>query len=201
MAGQESFGIPGVPFPVGVEYYRAPTPKPEVWDEDLARIRASGMRIVRSFTMWNWMEPRPGQYELDEFDRLFDLAEKHDLYVWLDMALATHGAGPEWMTRDYPDMRVVNQQGRAATPVASAAMPQGAQIHCYDHPLWRQFGGALLRHVVTRYRDRPSLLIWGSVGRHSHLVGVQPANRWAALLLPTHAGSLRGLAAPALHAG
>ena len=114
------------------------------------------MRIVRSFTMWNWMEPRPGQYELVEFDRLFDLAEKHDLYVWLDMALATHGAGPEWMTRDHPDIRVVNQRGRAATPVASAAMPQGAQIHCYDHPLWRQFGGALLRHVVTRYRDRPA---------------------------------------------
>ena len=161
MAGHQSFGIPGVSFPVGVEYYRAPTPKPQVWDEDLARIRASGMRIVRSFTMWNWMEPRPGQYELDEFDRLFDLAEKHDLYVWLDMALATHGAGPEWMTRDYPDIRVVNQQGRAATPVASAAMPQGSQIHCYDHPLWRHFGGALLRHVVTRYRDRSSLLIWG----------------------------------------
>ncbi|MCY3957933.1 MAG: beta-galactosidase [Chloroflexi bacterium] len=161
MAADEGFGIPGVPFPVGVEYYRAPAPKPEVWDEDLARIRSGGFRIVRSFTMWNWMEPRPGQYELDEFDRLFDLAEKHDLYIWLDMALATHGAGPEWMTRDFPDMRVVNQQGRAATPVASAAMPQGSQIHCYDHPLWRRFGGALIEHVVTRYRDRPSLLIWG----------------------------------------
>ncbi|MCY3896333.1 MAG: beta-galactosidase, partial [Chloroflexi bacterium] len=99
MTADGGFGIPGVPFPVGVEYYRAPAPKPEVWDEDLARIRAGGFRIVRSFTMWNWMEPRPGQYELDEFDRLFDLAEKHDLYVWLDMALATHGAGPEWMTR------------------------------------------------------------------------------------------------------
>ena len=34
-------------------------------------------------------------------------------------------------------------------------------IHCYDHPAWREYGGGLLRHVVNRYKDRPSLLIWG----------------------------------------
>ena len=129
MAADEGFGIPGVPFPVGVEYYRAPTPKPEVWDEDLRRIRASGMRIVRSFHDVELDGAAAGgSTSWTSFDRLFDLAEKHDLYVWLDMALATHGAGPEWMTRDFPDMRVVNQRGRAATPVASAAMPQGSQI-------------------------------------------------------------------------
>ena len=46
--GEPQFGIPGVPLPVGVEYYRAPTPKRDVWDEDLARIRAAGFRIIRS---------------------------------------------------------------------------------------------------------------------------------------------------------
>ena len=44
------FDIPGVPFPVGVEYYRAPTPKRDVWEGDFARIRAAGFRIVRSFS-------------------------------------------------------------------------------------------------------------------------------------------------------
>jgi len=85
------FGIPGVPFPVGVEYYRAPTPKRDVWDADLARIRAAGFRIIRSHSYWNWMEPAPGRYELDDFDAMFDLAEKHGLFVWLDIMLATHG--------------------------------------------------------------------------------------------------------------
>ena len=161
MSDQSHFGIPGVPFPVGVEYYRAPTPRLDVWDDDFARLRATGFRVVRSFTMWNWMEPGPGWYELDDIDRLFDLAEKHDLYVWLDIVLATHGACPEWLTREHPDMRVVNYRGERVTPHASAAYPQGGMIHCYDHPAWREHGGALLRHVVDRYKNRPSLLIWG----------------------------------------
>ena len=158
---KDRFGIPGVPFPVGVEYYRGPTPKLDVWDEDFAHIRAGGFRIVRSHSYWNWMEPRPGLYELDDFDRMFDLGEKHRLFIWLDVMLATHGACPEWLTREHPDMRVVNYRGERVAPHAGVAYPQGGVIHCYDHPAWREYGGQLIRHMVHRYRDRPSLLIWG----------------------------------------
>ena len=154
-------GIPDVPFPVGVEYYRAPTPKGDVWDEDFARIRGAGFHIVRSFSYWNWMEPQQGQYELDDFDELFDLTEKHELYVWLDLTLATHGACPEWLLRMHPDMRSVNFLGRSRISGATAAAPQGSMVHCYDHPAWRDYGGALLRHVVNRYKRRPNLLVWG----------------------------------------
>jgi len=148
-------------FLVGVEYYRAPTPKQECWDEDLARLRAAGFQVVRSHSYWNWMEPQPGIYELDDFDHLFDLAEKHDLFVWLDIMLATHGACPEWLTREYPDMRVVNYRGQRVEPHAGPAYPQGGMIHCYDHPAWREYGGALIRRMVRRYKDRPKLLVWG----------------------------------------
>ena len=152
---------PETPFPIGVEYYRAPAPRREYWDEDFARIRAAGLRVIRSASYWNWMEPKRGVYELDDFDTLFDLAEKHGLSVWLDIMLATHGACPEWLTRDHPDIRVVNRRGEMVVPDAHRAYAQGAAIHCYDHPLWREHGGALLRHVVRRYKDRPNLLVWG----------------------------------------
>jgi beta-galactosidase len=152
---------PDTPFPVGVEYFRAPVPEPSVWDADFARIRAAGLRVVRSFTFWNWMEPEPGVFQLDDFDRLFDLAEKHGLHVWLDIPLATHGACPEWLTREHPDVAVVDHHGQPVSPRASAAMPQGGMIHCYDHPLWREYGGRVLRRVVERYRERPNLLVWG----------------------------------------
>ncbi|MCZ6677375.1 MAG: beta-galactosidase [Candidatus Poribacteria bacterium] len=161
MSSEKRFGCPESPFPVGVEYYRAPTPKPECWDEDFARLRAAGFEVIRSFSYWNWMEPQPGLYELEDFDRLFELAEKHGLLVWLDIVLGTHGACPEWLTREYPDMRVVNYRGQRVESHAGPAYPQGGMIHCYDHPAWREYGGALLRHVVDRYKDRPNLLIWG----------------------------------------
>ncbi len=152
---------PETPFPVGVEYYRGPIPRLAEWDDDFARIRAAGLRIVRSFSYWNWMEPRPGLYELDDFDRLFELGEKHGLFVWLDITLATHGACPEWLTREHPDIRAVDRHGRPYMVHGHAAYPQGGIVHCYDHPAWLEYGGGLLRHVVERYKDRPNLLIWG----------------------------------------
>ena len=147
-------------FLLGVEYYRAPMPPPQFWDRDFADIRRSGLRIVRTFSYWNWMEPQPGRYELEDFDRFFELAKKHDLVVWFDMTLATHGAAPEWMRRRHPDMRVVSSEGQVAVPRAGNAAPQGRQWHCYNHPKWREYGGALLRAVVTRYRDAPNLFMW-----------------------------------------
>ena len=162
MPDTKRFDHPETPFPVGVEYYRGPTPRTDVWDGDFARLKEYGLRIVRSFCFWNHMEPRPGQYELEDFDLLFDLAEKHGLSVWLDITLATHGACPEWLTREHPDILIVSHRGEPATAAhGHAATPQGRQIHCYDHPAWREYGGALLRHVVSRYKDRPNLLVWG----------------------------------------
>src|SRR5215831_5125970 len=84
-------------FLLGTEYYRAPMPPQKFWDADFAAIRRAGMRIVRTFSYWNWIEPAPGRYELDDFDRMFELAGKHGLLVWFDLTLATHGSAPEWM--------------------------------------------------------------------------------------------------------
>ncbi len=65
---------PKYPFPVGVEYYRAPVPPTKFWDEDLARIRATGMGIIRTFTPWNWIERarRASHYDAHLADPLGD---------------------------------------------------------------------------------------------------------------------------------
>src|SRR5262245_14726805 len=152
----------GEKFLLGVEYYRAPMPPQEFWDHDFAAIRRSGMRIVRTFSFWNWIEPQPGKYELDDFDRFFETARKHDLLIWFDLTLATHGAAPEWMMRKHPDMRVVSATGQVALGNATNAAPQGSQWHCYNHPKWKEYGESLLRAVVGRYKDAPNLLMWNA---------------------------------------
>lgn len=157
----ERFVHSDTPFPIGVEYYRGGAPRPECWDEDFANIRAAGFRIVRSASYWNWMEPARDAYRLDDYDVMFDLAAKHGLSMWLDVMLATHGAAPEWMTRDYPDFRAVNYRGHTFSSNSHPAYPQGGMIHCYDHPVWRERGGKLLRHVIGRYKDHPAAFIWG----------------------------------------
>ncbi len=153
---------PECPFLVGVEYYRPPVPPTRYWDEDFARIRAAGMRIVRSFPYWNWVEPAPEKFEFDDLDLFFELAAKHDLRVWLDIPVGTHGACPEWLIRLHPDMRVVWPDGSVQHPTAGDAFPQGIMIHNFDHPRWREYAGRYTSAVVTRYKDHPSLLVWGT---------------------------------------
>ena len=87
---------------VGVEYYRAPMPPMEMWDEDFAAIKRAGFDSVRTFSSWNWMSPEPGKIELGDFDRMFELAAKHGLKVIFDFTLSTHMACPDWMMRKTP---------------------------------------------------------------------------------------------------
>jgi len=120
------------------------------------------MRIVRSFTFWNWLEPRPGQFEFNDLDYFFEVAARHDLKVWLDITAATHGTCPEWMLRMHPDMRVVGPNGITQQLMAGAAAPQGMMVHNYDHPKWREYAERYIRAIVGRYKDRPNLLVWGT---------------------------------------
>ena len=151
---------PRAAFRVGVEYYRAPAPTPAFWEEDFAAIARAGFHMIRTFSFWNWMEPEPGVYQLDDFDRFFDLAAQNGLEVVFDLTLATHGACPEWMLRKHPDIRLVASDGRVAERSASSGAPQGSMIHCYDHPKWKEYGARLIETLVTRYREAPALGVW-----------------------------------------
>ena len=153
---------PECPFPVGVEYYRPPVPPPRFWDGDFAAIRAGGMRIVRIFLPWNWVETGPGQFELDDLDLFFELAGKHDLKVWVDTCVATHLACPEWMLREHPDMAVELADGRRQHMIPSPCAPHGLMTHNYDHPRWREYAERYVRALVGRYKDHPAMLVWGT---------------------------------------
>ncbi|MSU65347.1 MAG: hypothetical protein EXS38_04425 [Opitutus sp.] len=165
---------PLCPFPVGVEYYRPPMPLTKFWDEDFKRIRASGMRIVRSFFAWDsWVEPTPGKFVFDDVDLFFDLAAKHGLKCWFDTAVGTHMACPTWVTRKHPDMRVVWNDGRVQEPTAGSFSPHGTMIHNFDHPMWRVYVERYIRALVPRYKDHPSMFVWGTWD------GINTAAAWA----------------------
>ena len=150
------------PFPIGIEYYRAPAPPTRFWDEDFARIKAAGMSIVRSFSPWNWIEPSPGDFRFDDFALMFELADKHGLKVWLDTPVGTHMACPEWITQKHPDMRAVWADGSVQMPTAGSATPLGTMIHNFDHPMWRVYVERFIRAIVPRYAQHPAMLVWGT---------------------------------------
>ncbi|MBP1597633.1 MAG: hypothetical protein H6Q05_3010 [Acidobacteria bacterium] len=60
--------VPGLP--LGIQYYRAPTPLPEEWQTDLPRIRDMGFTFIQVRPQWRWHERREGQFQWDDLDRL-----------------------------------------------------------------------------------------------------------------------------------
>ena len=155
-------GIFDKPFPVGTEYYRPPAPTPDCWDEDLRRIRAAGMSLIRVWYCWTWVETLPNVYEFDDLDLLFDLAAKHELKVWVDSPLGTHMACPAWMLREHPDMRAVWRDGSVQQDRAGEFAPHGSMTHNFDHPMWRVYVERYIRQFVPRYKDHQAMGIWGT---------------------------------------
>ena len=155
-------GIDGYPFPVGVEYYRAPVPERAYWAEDFKQLAQAGFRIVRAFHPWNWVEAAPGVFYFDDLDELFDLAAENGLKIWLDTPVGTHMACPEWILDQHPDMRVERYTGSMAYPRARNYAAQGGMIHNFDHPMWRVYVERYIRALVGRYKDHPAMHIWGT---------------------------------------
>ena len=59
---------------LGVQYYRAPFPDPKHWDEDLRKMRDSGLNTVQLWVSWGWVEATPDKFVYDDYDRLVELA-------------------------------------------------------------------------------------------------------------------------------
>ena len=93
-------------FIYAVQYYRAPTPLPKDWDNDLKTIKDLGFNTIQLRPQWRWHERVRGAIVWEDIDRLFDLCEKHGLKVIFKFMLET---APAWLFRAYQCERVDNQ--------------------------------------------------------------------------------------------
>ena len=55
---------------IGTQFYRHPNPPVEDWPRDLARIRDSGLKVVRTWLYWLRTNPKPGHWDFSDTDRL-----------------------------------------------------------------------------------------------------------------------------------
>lgn len=105
LAGNYFANAQGRFIPVGVNWVpaRAAMQYPFQWDEaaieaDFARMKSLHINLVRFDLLWQWVEPRPGQYNpkaFAQFDFLIHLAHKYEIY--LNPALFAGGeVGDAW---------------------------------------------------------------------------------------------------------
>ncbi|MDD3726305.1 MAG: beta-galactosidase, partial [Candidatus Ratteibacteria bacterium] len=85
-------------FLIAVQYYRAPTPLPDEWEEDIANIKKLGFEAIQLRIQWRWNERKEGIYNFSDIDHLFDIAEKNKLQIIMKVMLET---APEYIFRRY----------------------------------------------------------------------------------------------------
>ncbi|MFW5857673.1 MAG: beta-galactosidase, partial [Planctomycetota bacterium] len=143
---------------LGTQYYRAPFPEERFWDDDLKRMKDSGLNTVQLWVLWGWVEATPGTFVFDDYDRLVELAGKHGLGVVLSTIAEIQ---PYWIHREIPGSEMLT---RRRIPVQS-----GNRIECHygitpggctDHPVVWERMAAFLAATAERYVSAPALSGW-----------------------------------------
>jgi beta-galactosidase GanA len=143
-------------FVYGTQYYRAPTPLPDEWDYDLAKMGKAGLHTIQIRVQWRWNERREGEYIFDDIDRLFDLAEQHNKQVIFKFMLET---APDYIFKKYDGMRQ-DMHGKPIRPGGHGAFYVGGWWPCFDNPHVLSKAQEFVEVFTQRYKNRKSLLLW-----------------------------------------
>jgi beta-galactosidase len=146
------------PFIYGAQYYRAPTPEPECWAGDLARMRELGFNAVKFWVQWRWSEPSEGVYDWSDLDSLMDLAKANSLAVTLNIIL---DVAPVWLFGKFPDSKMVDASGRVLEPRANICRQIGGYPGpCYNHPGALAARRRFVEAAVAHFAPHPALSMW-----------------------------------------
>lgn len=140
------------------QYYRPPFPPRQYWADDLARMADSGLHAVQLWCLWSWIESEPGVYNYDDYDELFDLADRNGLKVVLSSIAEIH---PFWIHRVVPDSAMINHLGAKVcsgprNEVNVGITPGG----CFDNPRVEELMRNFLADLAARYAGAGNLLAW-----------------------------------------
>ncbi len=143
---------------LGVQYYRPPFPEERYWEKDMRRIKESGFNVVQLWVLWSWVEPKPGEFIFDDYDRLIKIAEENGLGVILSTIAEIQ---PYWIHREVPGSEMIDHMGHKVVSSNRGECHFGITPGgCFDHPgVWERMKRFLIE-VVKRYRSSKNLIGW-----------------------------------------
>jgi beta-galactosidase len=123
----------------------------EVHQEDFELMRRAGVDLV-SLGIFGWaqVEPQPGVFQFELFDRILD--DLHGAGVHVSLATMT-ASPPPWLSKLHPEMLPVRADGTRLSP-------GGRQHYCPSSPIYRDHAVRLVEQLAARYGDHPALAIW-----------------------------------------
>ncbi|MFF5077502.1 beta-galactosidase [Actinoplanes sp. NPDC000266] len=135
----------------------------EVWAEDVALMRTAGISLVAvNIFGWSDLEPRSGEYDFKQLDRIVELLHQNDIKINLGTATASP---PPWLGARHPEILPMAADG-------TRRYPGGRQAWCPSSPVFREHALALTEQVAQRYGRHPALALWhvsNELGCHNAL--------------------------------
>ncbi|MCI8442497.1 MAG: beta-galactosidase [Provencibacterium sp.] len=135
---------------LGVCYYPEHW-KEELWEQDLARMLQSGLRVIRIAEFaWNFFEPEEGVFTFEFFDRFMQVVEKTPMKVIFCTPTATP---PAWASDRYPEILNARKDG--------VLYRHGLRRHYnYNSEKYRQLTRDIVSALARHYGQHPSIIGW-----------------------------------------
>ncbi len=163
-------------FVYGTQYWRPPNPSRQQHRFHLEKIKNDlKFDLVKFRIQWNWHHRQPSCFIWDEVHELFDICDRIELGVQLELNLET---APYWVEQDYPEARYVNANGRPIELGSQEAAPGGGHPGlCFHHDEVRKQSEIFIRAMVNEFKDRKSLVLY-DCWNEPHLEPVWCSNMW-----------------------
>lgn len=141
----------------GTQYYRTPTPLPEEWEGDIAKMEEFNMDAFQIRINWRWNERREGEYDFSDVDKLMDLAEKYNRKVIIKFLLE---CAPQYVFDKYGGTRI-GPKGEQLRGGAHGAF-YGGWRPCFTNPQVQAAAVRFVEKVAERYHNRKNLILWNA---------------------------------------
>ena len=134
----------------GAAYYPESWPREEI-DADLDRLQSHGMNTVRIAEFaWSTMEPEEGKYDMSLFREVVDKCKERGIAV---IMCTPSACPPSWMAHKYPEIFVVDAQGRRATH-------GHRRTTCSSNKLYRRFCANIVEVMAKEFANDENIIGW-----------------------------------------
>lgn len=149
---------PRFPFLFGAQYYRAPTPEPQCWEQDLKHMKDMGFNTIKYWVQWRWSHREPDSFYFEDLDNLMELAHQNGLEVTLNVIF---DVAPVWLYKQYPDAKQVSIKGQVIEPLTFGHRQIGGHPGpCYSHHAAKIERQRFFKETLLHFRSAPAMKLW-----------------------------------------